>query len=644
MNIWFRDSNDAAMMRRIFALLALALLLFVSGREEVRAATHPRLLWSRASEADVRRAVSQEGSWMRRVHERIAQASESILQQEPVTYRLEGIRLLETSREVLRRELFLAYMYRMTGREEYAQRAVRELEAVCRFKDWHPAHFLDVAEMALAVSIGYDWLFEQLTEEQRQLCEKRLIDYALLPSFDPQYNKNWLHARTNWAQVCHTGMTAAAIVLSDVAPDLAQRTVRRAVEAMPDPMSVYAPDGAYPEGYGYWGYGTTYNVLFLAMLEEIYGSTYDYLCGETFLKTPRFYMQMVGPSGLPFSYGDTPRTDQKPGLGENYPALPRIERQRTPSAAMFWFARKCADPSLLYQEVQITEINPEKFLPMIPIWGYDLDLREIPVPSQTCFFAQGKNPVAMMRSAWTGENPIYLAFKCGSGSVPHSHLDVGSFVMDVGPTRWAMDFGAENYGAIEEHLDLWNLADGAPRWTLFTYNNLCHNTLSFDGRFQSTKGYSRLESWSSQNPDFVFATTDLTSHYPGQIARARRGVAIVDRSYVWVRDEIEADSARVIRWSMVTSAEPRIDRDRRSILLTQGNERLTLRVVSQPRNLQLKVWSTKPPTEYENPNLGTCIVGFECEIAPRERVNLDVLLIPEGAEGSCPGQNLAEWR
>lgn len=234
-------------------------------------------------------------------------------------------------------------------------------------------------------------------------------------------------SRTSWAQVCHTGMTAAAIVLSDVAPELAQRTVRRAVEAMPDPMSVYAPDGA-------------------------------------------------------------------------------------------------------------------------------------------------------------------------------------------------------------------------PRWTLFTYNNLCHNTLSFDGRFQSTKGYSRLESWSSQNPDFVFATTDLTSHYPEQIARARRGVAIVDCSYVWVRDEIEADSARVIRWSMVTSAEPRIDRDRRSILLTQGNERLTLRVVSQPRNLQLKVWSTKPPTEYENPNLGTCIVGFECEIAPRERVNLDVLLIPEGMAGSCPGQNLAEWR
>jgi hypothetical protein len=36
-------------------------------------------------------------------------------------------------------------------------------------------------------------------------------------------------------------------------------------------MEYYQPDGAYPEGYGYCGYGTKFNILFLSAMEKIYG-------------------------------------------------------------------------------------------------------------------------------------------------------------------------------------------------------------------------------------------------------------------------------------------------------------------------------------------------------------------------------------
>ena len=39
-------------------------------------------------------------------------------------------------------------------------------------------------------------------------------------------------------------------------------------------MKDYGPDGAYPEGYGYWGYGTSFNVMFLSAVEKLFGKDF----------------------------------------------------------------------------------------------------------------------------------------------------------------------------------------------------------------------------------------------------------------------------------------------------------------------------------------------------------------------------------
>ena len=56
-------------------------------------------------------------------------------------------------------------------------------------------------------------------------------------------------------------MSLGALAIYDHIPELADTIVNRAVEKIKLPMSIYAPDGAYSEGYSYWAYGTTYNVL-----------------------------------------------------------------------------------------------------------------------------------------------------------------------------------------------------------------------------------------------------------------------------------------------------------------------------------------------------------------------------------------------
>jgi len=39
--------------------------------------------------------------------------------------------------------------------------------AAAQFPDWFPKHFLDTAEMTAALGVGYDWLFDFLSAEER---------------------------------------------------------------------------------------------------------------------------------------------------------------------------------------------------------------------------------------------------------------------------------------------------------------------------------------------------------------------------------------------------------------------------------------------------------------------------------------------
>ena len=57
-------------------------------------------------------------------------------------------------------------------------------------------------------------------------------------------------------------------------PAMASQIISRAIESIKVPMKRYEPNGTYPEGYSYWAYGTTYNVIFLDVLKKLTKSDY----------------------------------------------------------------------------------------------------------------------------------------------------------------------------------------------------------------------------------------------------------------------------------------------------------------------------------------------------------------------------------
>jgi hypothetical protein len=164
--------------------------------------------------------------------------AEKMLDEPTVEYKLNGPRLLAQSRRCLDRIYTLGLLYRLDGDKRFAERAKQELFAAAVFKDWNPSHFLDVAEMTHAFGIGYDWLFDALSSEERATLRTAIIEKGLQPSFVEKlpntargYNW-WLTVTHNWNQVCNGGLTVGALAIADEEPELAERVMRRALDSI----------------------------------------------------------------------------------------------------------------------------------------------------------------------------------------------------------------------------------------------------------------------------------------------------------------------------------------------------------------------------------------------------------------------------
>jgi len=572
---------------------------------------HPRILLLNGEERLIEQSIASSPIWAK-MHKTILKECDNIIDLPPIERIQIGRRLLDKSREALRRIFQLSYAYRMTGQEKYFARCEKEMLAISNFSDWNPSHFLDVAEMTMAVSIGYDWLYPRLSEQSRKTIREAIVAKGLNQSLDPKYN-SWLKAVNNWNQVCNAGMTYGALAVAEDYPELSKNMIDRAIGSITLPMGDYKPDGAYPEGFGYWGYGTSFNVMFLSAIEKVFSTDFALTSTPGFLQTAGFYENMTAVSSLCFNWGDS---GQRGDL----------------SPAMFWFAQRNNDLSQLWIEKRYLEKEDyssfvsDRLFPAVMVWGKDLPLNKITAPKYNVWKGQGANPVCMMRTSWIDPNAIYLGFKAGSPSVNHGHMDIGSFIMESEGSRWATDFGMQDYESLESKgIQVFGRTQDAQRWSIFRINNRAHNTLTINDQLQQVKGYAKIDKYSNM-PDFMYAVSDISSVYENQLTSANRGVAIVDQKFVVVRDELVApDKPTTVRWTMLTSATAELGEN--SIILTKEGHSLVLKVDS-PAQVTMKTWSAEPTTNYDAPNPGKTLVGFEIQLAPNQKQAIQVLLIP----------------
>ncbi len=609
------------MKKRLLLTLLLATfsLLRPSAQEYVSPESilpaHPRLLLTPHTEKRILETVDRDTLWTR-IHRSLIDESERMLVRPVKTYHVEGRRLLATSREVLRRVFFLAYSYRTTGQVKYAERAEAEMLAAAAFPDWNPSHFLDVAEMTLALAIGYDWLFDTLSETARTTIAEAILKKGLEPAREEQYS--WFYRQSNnWNQVCNAGLTFGALAIFEQSPATAAGIINRAIATVTLPMKEYAPDGAYPEGVGYWEYGTAFNVLLLEALEQLFGSDFGLTRTPGFLETGLYSQHMITPAGNVFCYADS---DTRLGF------MPTV----------FWFHKATGNPALLWAQRQALEtgdpasVTHHRLLPLAMLWGAanGAPLSRVPEPETRCWHGQGSTPVCTMRTSWSDPDALFLGFKAGSPSTNHGHMDVGSFYIEADRVKWALELGMEPYDAVEKAgVDLWNKSQNSQRWDVYRLNNFAHNTLTFNDRKQRVEGQCRLDEYVSE-PDRTYAVSDLTAVCPPWIQQSVRAVALADSTRVVVEDRITTrDRFTKMRWNMMTQADECIELGDNRFLLKKGKAKLYVRVEA-PVKVRYHHTPAIPTNSYDSPNEGVYAFGFEAELPLQTTCRFTVFLMP----------------
>lgn len=581
---------------------------------------HPRLLLTLDSIAAIV-AEAKTDPMREKLHAQIVRAAEAQLKEPPIRYVLVGPRMLDQSRKALAQITTCAMAYRLSGDPRFADHARDMMLTAAAFPDWNPSHFLDVAEMATALGLGYDWLHERLTPAEREKIKRALLDKALAyvgPAYaraDPDRESFPFvkgNLTNNWNQVCNGGFLIAALAVAEDEPEIARAVIAGLRETLPEAMAAYEPDGAYPEGPVYWGYGTRYNVVILAALESALGNTLGLEQRAGFGRTELFRVYVQSPTGLSFNFADG-----RPGLG--------------PDSGLTWLAQRHHQPlaethsrNLLAAELERAPNVADRFIATHAIWFPRAEPGAGVLPLDVNF--DGPSKVAIFRSAWSDPRALWTGLKAGSNRVNHGHLDLGSFMLDADGERWAVDLGPDDYNLP----GYWSGATvESPRWQYYRLNNRSHNTLTPANVLQSPDADGRMLAFVSR-PQRAFAIADLSPAYPEQARKIRRGVALLDRSRVLVQDDVEGLKPGVpLTWRMLTGAE--ITLAGRQATLKQNDRRLRVEILS-PETARFTTRPATPPTAVEEQNAGITelIAQIPATSGAESEVRIAVLLTPVG--------------
>lgn len=486
-----------------------------------------------------------------------------------------GRRLLATSREMLYRMNILGIVYRIDRDEKVLNRINDEVVAVCNFKDWNPSHYLDVAEMAMAVALAVDWAGEDLPESTLALAKSALIEKGIMPSYNEDGNVGWISGNNNWNQVCNGGMIAASIAIAEEDPELASQTISRALNGIPHALEEYGPDGVYPEGSTYWSYGTSFSVLTASMLESAFDTDFGLAEYPAFMESADFRVLSVAPSGWYYNFAD---------CGD--------QRSETGDLTLTWFAKKTGNE--IYFEKDRFLQNPEDMGKLARYAGAGLvwlsqfeEEKEEELPE--AWMGEGANPIVLFRDESTN---YYFGGKGGRGSVNHGNMDAGSFIFELNGVRWVVDPGNQSYHELEKTgFDLWGRCQDCERWTLLTKNNYGHSTLTVNDKLHVVDGFASIADFKEGGTPA--ATLDMTEVFGEDLTSASRRFVKEGDNSLLIEDQFETnENTKNITWQLMTTADVEIVDG--GAILHQDGKQLKLENISHPE-LSISIISLDPP-------------------------------------------------
>ena len=532
---------------------------------------HPRLI-SAESIGKIKMLI-QEDELAQQIWKSNLKFAQGLLNKKPLVYnKPDGRRLLSVSREALERVRSLSLIYLILGEKKYAERAWQELSAVASFSDWNPSHFLDCAEMTHAVALGYDWLYNFWSAEQKKMLQQAILQKGLNPALEV-YSKEvgWHKGNINWNQVCNGGISIGALAIAEHIPEIASKILCTAIESIQLPMKAYEPDGGGYEGPTYWDYGSRYNVFFLDALENSLGTDFGLGSMEGFRRSGDFQIHLSATNLMCFNFSDSDvkamstaqhfwmgkRYDQARYSGFRYMALKRGVKGNI--LDLLWF--------------------DDRFK--------DFDLNSMPLDK---YFRVAE--IVTMRDSWDDEKGFSVALKGGSSTRVHSHMDLGSFILECDGVRWFTDFGkdAQTY---QRHINK------AGRWDFYRTRAEGHNTLVINPKFRGNQkrtedGIAEFTKFES-GKESAIAVLDVSKSYFDDVS-FKRNFTLNRGIEFRIADEIKCKEPSELFLFYHTEAEIELTENNRQAILKQDGKSIVISLV-KPMEAQFEVLPAKPMPE-----------------------------------------------
>jgi hypothetical protein len=433
--------------------------------------------------------------------------------------------VLNRARTRMAHNAFEAYL---TDNPEARAAAKSAMLDVAKWKRWQPpwfnAHgqhtYYPAGLLAADVALGYDLLYDDLTEGERAQIRRALIEKSIIPTYKEYVVDNRIMANTsNW--IAHTvggALIAAAGIAGDVQVSESPSKSNARFEILLHGLLLkledhiaasFLADGSYGEGISYHEFDTETLAPALNALRRVFGI--DYWKQTHVLDSLNYplYTLAQPPSGS-LDMGDT-----HPPAGHGIPAL----AYESKDPVMRWYYAQFDRPSLSKFIFYDDSVAPQS--PKPP-----------KLPSSRIFRDKGN---AVFRNGWD-KDAIILLYRAGP-NFNHHHADQGSFLLNAFGENLITEAGWSDY-----YKD--------PHYATFFTQAIGHSTVLVDGnpesqsiadtpQFAALNSYPRItDAVTSEFYDSV--SSELASVYQNRLERFTRRVVFIKPHYFVIFDDLVA--------------------------------------------------------------------------------------------------------
>ena len=573
------------------------------GTDDISGFSRPRLFLHDSDFRNLKKGLGNEYAIMLN-KQMLKTAEEIVLADEDLMHSPEtDASALKTVRNALKRIAAVSYAYNITQEEKYLLRAEKDISTLLdRFDSWTEKRLYSIvaSEASLALSIAYDWLYDNLSLQSKSGIEDFLNNKTIKNISDKR-----LTNISNTSIVNISALICSAIAIYETAPEYCNARIEKAIECARKVMTgLYAPDGIFPESPSYADYANMYLSCGLMALEDVFGTDFGLSESDGFKECGEYFTHIVGNTGDFYNYGD-------------------CNSKVYASSALWYLSYRFNQPYLLYgyqDMIAKGKLADNRCLFLAIASARRMKQISVSAPSGHIFSGDGATPLVIARSGWE-KTDCYLGLKggCPSEVGEHAHLDAGAFVYEQDGIRCAVEMDHDDYDIYRESPENVDLG--------FPISNMQHNTLTVNGKSHDRSSKATIQAvldTDRQRGGII----DMTSIFRGDLKKAVRQASIIDNNHLEVIDNLSTGNRPAhIRWTMLTRANVTIEEG--CIILRSSGKTKVLKT-DAPEATYTK-WSSNPEdydspfASYEKGFEGT-ICGFEFELKENTNINITTTL------------------